>query len=81
MQAIRYRMDNGARTGLLVKQTPTKLHLILMEPDIHVRKVPRSELRYISPLNVPVNRVKKRLKNAARSFHHRLSRECRSYLR
>jgi hypothetical protein len=59
MQTIRYHTENGVRHGLLVKEGYKKLHVLLIDTPITVRRVPVSEARYMEMLDIPVNRTKK----------------------
>lgn len=81
MEAIRYHNKREFVHGLLVKETRKRVHVILMQPGIHVTKLPVSERRYITPITVPIRRAKKELRQAARIWGNKLSKECRSYLR
>lgn len=83
-QAIRY-YTKGDRShvthGLLVRTTPSKVHVVLMEPGIRVQKLPRAEERYMVPLDLPPGRVAKHLRQAARQWGDSLSRETKQALR
>jgi len=69
MKAIRYRnQDHACQHGLIVKETKTKIHVIFMEPGIKVRKLPKTELRYMTDLDYPTAKLKRKLKEAGKGW-------------
>jgi len=69
MDVIRYRTDEGVFTGLQVNEGTKYLQIILMDSrGLRIRKVAKTEGRYITPLEYPVKRAVRKFKSAGRRF-------------
>jgi len=82
MIPIRYRSENGpVRHGLLVKETASKVYVILVEAPVHIRKLPKSERRFMVELeNHKEKTVKRQLRQFAKDRRTKLSQECKEAL-
>ena len=71
MHTISYNTQDGRRHGLLLDYEGTKfVKVLLVDNPLVVRKIPRSELRYIKNLDdYPVAKTIKVLCRCARNFH------------
>ena len=83
-EAIRYRTP-GAHSqvhhGILVKETKSRLYVILIESGMHMRKVPRGEEKFIDVLpGHKIKTVKRQLRQFAKSHKIKLSKEVREAL-
>ncbi len=80
---IRYRSESGpVRHGLLVKETASKVYVILIESPVHIRKLPKSERMFMAELEgYKEKKVKRQLRQYAKERHTKLSSECKAALR
>lgn len=71
MKVIRYHMEDGVFTGLLVAEGRKFLKVVLMDSaGIKLRKVPLAEQRYMKDLpDYPVQRAQEKFRDAARKFN------------
>jgi len=68
MQVVRYRTDHGTCCAL-VESGRKWLQVIQMDSSgIRVRKVPCSDERYMTPMDYPLAKAKKRFRLAGRRF-------------
>lgn len=78
-QPIRYRKESGeCAHGIFVGEARTRISVVLMDHKIMVRKLPKSELKHMTPIDVSPRKAKKALRAAARN---KLSKETRQALR
>lgn len=65
--------------GLLVRQTQARVYVILQEHTVHIRRLPVSDMEYITFLpKCPVGKMKRSLRQFAKN---KLSRDCREALK
>ena len=69
IEVIRYRTDEGARTGAIVKRGTKRIHVLLVDNPLRIRAVPLSEARYMDPLDYPEGRFKRIVRRAAKDWH------------
>lgn len=69
MRVIRFHSEEGQRTGLLVKETPKYLYLILVKHPLRMLRVPATERRHMLTLDYPVEKSKRILRRAAKDWH------------
>ncbi len=80
-RVIRYKTDSGNFHGLLVKETPKKVRVVLMKMPIRMVALPKSEMRFMAEIDYPVAKCKKALKAAARQWRNKTSKPTREALR
>jgi hypothetical protein len=81
MNVIRYRTKNEVRHGLLVKTTKKKIYVLLIGYKLNVKKINKTEMRYISVIDYKVNRAKRSIKRFAKLNNIKLSNESKNALR
>lgn len=81
MQAIRYDTNEGKRNGLLIRVARTNAYVVLMEMPIRLRKVPKTETRYMEDTGLPPKRVAKQLRAAAKEWGMPLNKQTKKALR
>ena len=81
METIRYHTKEGNVHGLLVKEARKRAYIVMMQPPIHLRAVPLTETKYMSTIDVPINRAKKHLRRAAMLWGNQLSKSTKDALR
>lgn len=83
---IRYRtpgQHSQVVHGLLVKETEARVYVILAEDSPHLRKLPISEKEHMTELTngESASKAKAMIRRQAKRAGHRLSRECKEFLR
>ena len=68
-QVIRYRGDEGTRTGLLVTEGRKYIQLLLMDNPLRIKKVPLAHGKYIEVLEYRLGRAKRIFRDAAKKYH------------
>lgn len=69
MKVVRYRSNEGCRSGLLISEGSKYLKIILMDNPIRVHKIPKSEAMYIKELDYSVTKCKRKLRQAIIVYH------------
>jgi len=82
MNTIQYHSPNGVRYGLLVSITPNFINIMIQEPGMHVKKLPRTEDRYVKYLSTPsTRRMQRYMKRSARMWGCQLSKAAKAALK
>lgn len=82
MRFARYKTLEATVVALIVKETDAKVHIILQTPAVRFLALPKTELRYMTDLEIPV--TKKRLKSIrryAKTMRQPLCKQCKRHLK
>jgi len=70
MQVVKYRTEDGVFTAIRVKTGPKYTQVITMDSSgIRIRRVPKSEEKYMTDIDYPPKRAQKKFRSAVRRFN------------
>jgi len=70
MKVVRYRTEDGVFTVILVKTGRRYTQIIMMNSaGMRIQRVPKSEARFMTEIDYPLNKAKKKYLAAARRFN------------
>ena len=79
--SIKLRTDRGVRYGLLVREERDRLYVILQEPRVHMRRLPLTDEQFITPIDCPVSKMQRSIRQTAKRHGCTLSRDVRDALK